>query len=489
MAFPLAFSPLRTGADNNSVNMNETLPAAKFWLVQRLDNILISNGMTQSLADLITFTCAVAAIVLLVWLINFLGGRLIANVISVIARKSATKWDDFMVKRRLFNKLVGLFSAMVVMASITTLFQGYSHTLIKANEIIVQVIIVWYVVAIINTMMDVINDVYESNPAGRSKSIKGYVQTAKIFVVVIGIILSVSVLFDKSPANILLGLGASAAVGTLIFKDTILGFIASIQISAQDMIRLGDWIEVPARAANGVVIEINVNNVKVRNWDNTISLIPIYSLVSAPFVNWRGMEESSGRRFTRPILIDVESVRVISKEEMETIAENKYVKPFADNMMRIFSSYNGSGIATNLGLYRAYLEASLKQNPLILEGAMVNHLPLGENGPSLQLYAFTKEKSWNPHEKIVSEITEHAVAMAPVFGLHLYQRPQSKAIEPMETAARSAWAPGANFAAGMAGGAGVAGITMAATKEVSSDKDKAAAVDLDDVDASGLEMG
>ena len=401
----------------------------KFWFIQRLEDILTEQGLSQGVSDLITFSIATVAIVLLVWLVDFIGSRVIIGSISVLAKKSATKWDDFMVKRRFFHKLVRLFAAIVVLVSITAIFQGYNPHLIKAAEIGVQIVIVWCSVSIFNTFLDVVNDVYEHRPQGQNKSIKGYVQTAKIFIIVIGIIFTISTIAQKSPSNILLGLGASAAIFTLVFKDTILGFVASIQISAQDMIRLGDWIEVPGQSANGNVIEINVNNVKVQNWNNTISMIPIYNLVSTSFINWRGMQESDGRRFTHPILIDIESVRILNKADTDAIMANEHIAPFADKTMEIFTSFNGSGITTNLGLYRSFLEASLKQNPLMTDTIMVNHLPMDENGVSLQIYAFTSEKRWAQYEKIVSDVLEHAMATAPIFGIHLFQRPQSNGKE------------------------------------------------------------
>lgn len=187
------------------------------------------------------------------------------------------------------------------MALVRTVFSGYGPALIGAITLVLRVYMTVVGALMIGALLNTVNDIYESKPQSRRKSIRGYVQTAKIVVWIIAGILIVSILIGRDPTDLLLGLGASAALVSLVFKDTILGFVASIQLSAQDMIRPGDWIEMPSKGADGVVSEINVNSVKVRNWDNTMTMIPIYSLVSESFTNWRNMEESAGRRFKRPL--------------------------------------------------------------------------------------------------------------------------------------------------------------------------------------------
>jgi miniconductance mechanosensitive channel len=206
-----------------------------------------------------------------------------------------------------------------------------------------------------------------------------------------------------------------------------LGFVASIQLSAQDMVRKGDWIEIPSAGTDGVVTDINLNSVKVQNWDNTLSLIPIYKMVSEPFTNWRNMEESDGRRFKRPLMINILSVRALTQNEIEEINTHPWIAPLADTMQSLAKVNNYNPFITNLALYRNYIVAYLRANPNINEKLpiSVRYLQSSENGLMLEIYAFTEDKSFVEYEKKVADVFDNLIASARIFHVELYQRPSA----------------------------------------------------------------
>jgi small-conductance mechanosensitive channel len=245
---------------------------------------------------------------------------------------------------------------------------------------------------------------------------KGIVQGAQVVLFFIGAILIVAILFDKSPSTLLTGLGASAAVLMLVFKDSILGFVAGVQLSQNNMIRIGDWIQLPDGSANGTVEEITLNTVKVRNWDNTITTIPPYNLVSGPFKNWRGMSESGGRRVDKMIYLDVDSIGFCSEE---SVAEIKARVPLMQEWK------GGSEPPTNSQLYRVYIDLYLRQHPVVAKNLdlIVAQREHGQFGVPIEVYFFLTEKTWRKYEDIQSDIFDHLITMAPEFRLHLFQRP------------------------------------------------------------------
>ena len=286
-------------------------PTEKFLLLQSLESYLQKTGLSPAGASAFTLLATFAVLALLVWVLDRLGTKVLLGLIRHAVSKTETLWDDHLLQHKFFPRLIELATAGGLLALVRTVFSGYGPALIGAITLVLRVYMTVVGALMIGALLNTVNDIYESKPQSRRKSIRGYIQTAKIVVWIIAGILIVSILIGRDPTDLLLGLGASAALVSLVFKDTILGFVASIQLSAQDMIRPGDWIEMPSKGADGVVSEINVNSVKVRNWDNTMTMIPIYSLVSESFTNWRNMEESAGRRFKRPLRIDATTVSTL----------------------------------------------------------------------------------------------------------------------------------------------------------------------------------
>lgn len=258
-------------------------------------------------------------------------------------------------------------------------------------------------------------DIYQSKETMKDKPLKGFMQVLQVIVFFIGGIVIISTLVDKSPAGLLTGLGASAAILMLVFKDTILGFVAGIQLSANNMLKLGDWIQLPSGAANGTVEEITLNTVKVRNWDNTISTVPPVDLVNSSFQNWRGMEESGGRRVSKNIIIDLTTINFCSNDDLE--AMKKDIPLLAD-----FKPTEGV-TPVNIQVYRFYVEAFLRTLPVVNQECdlIISQLQATQYGVPIMVYFFSKNKEWHAFEIIQSDIMGHLMAMVPKFGMKMYQ--------------------------------------------------------------------
>lgn len=358
---------------------------------------------------------------------NFIGTWILTHIVALAVHRSRTLWDDFLMRRHFFNRIIKCLTGALLLFSARIIFAGYNPAVITGIEVTARVFITVMGALACGSFLDALNDVYNSKPIAKQKSIKGIVQTAKLVIYIIAGIIGIAILLHKDPTQLLVGLGASAAIMSLVFKDTILGFVASIQISAQDMIHPGDWIEMPSKGADGVVTDINVSNVKVRNWNNTITMIPIYSLVSEAFTNWRSMEESAGRQFRRPLYFDVTSLGELTPQQVEAIEKHPAVTAAAIKMQQIFRETNTGHAVLNLALFRCYAQAYLSQHPQIAadQTLIVRYLPFDENGIKLELYGYSAEKRFAFYEAIVADIINHLFIAAPVFGLKFYQRPSA----------------------------------------------------------------
>jgi small-conductance mechanosensitive channel len=277
-------------------------------------------------------------------------------------------------------------------------------------------------IMIANSILLASLDAYSNSDKNRRHPISSVIQALQVMLYFVGGIIIVAVLIDKSPAVLLTGLGASAAVLMLIFKDSILGFVAGVQLSQNDMLRIGDWIQMPDGSANGNVEEITLNTVKVRNWDNTISMIPPYTLISSPFKNWRGMQESGGRRADKNIYIDINTLEICTPD---MISDIRKAVPLMDSYIKSLPSEGESKLTTNVQMYRLYIELYLRSNPDINTALdiIVTQKEATAYGLPIYVYFFTKEKAWAAYERKQSDIFDHLMTMANEFGLRLYQRP------------------------------------------------------------------
>ncbi|MEG1934996.1 MAG: mechanosensitive ion channel, partial [Rikenellaceae bacterium] len=294
----------------------------KFWIIGDFERYLLHHGMSGRAADLLSFFLTLILIFIIIVIFDYIFNKISVRAIHKAAAKTVNKWDDYLVERHFFRRAIRFFMSIILVYVIEFFLQGYDVRIIKVSVVIMELIAVFYLLLMLFAILDTCYDIYQTLPRAKEKSIKGYIQTIKIVFVIIAIILAMVIIFKVSFGKFFTGIAASAAIVTLVFKDVILGFIASIQLSAQDTVRLGDWIEMPSKKANGTVVELNVTTVKVQNWDMTYSMIPIYSMVSDAFINWRGMQEGSGRRFLRQFYIDINTIKPVSVDTIDRLRSN-----------------------------------------------------------------------------------------------------------------------------------------------------------------------
>ncbi len=294
---------------------------------------------------------------------------------------------------------------------------------------------VYLVIRGINAALVSVNSIYERREKSVKRSIKSYIQVLQIIVMTVGVLVVISIIIQKDISYLITGIGAFAAVLMLVFKDSILGFVGGIQINANDMLRPGDWLSVPSAGADGTVIDISLTTVKIQNWDKTISTIPTYSLVMGSFHNWRGMEESGGRRIKRAVNIDMQSIKFVDKEKLDELKKIKLLKSYIDKKDKELIDYNAKNgdetttyngrHQTNIGLFRAYVVAYLRAHKEVNQDMtfLVRQLPSTEKGLPLEVYIFSKRQEWAVYEDIQSDIFDHLFSIIPEFELRIFQNP------------------------------------------------------------------
>ncbi|WP_375639222.1 mechanosensitive ion channel family protein [Bartonella sp. MF74HXZ] len=366
-------------------------------------------------------------------LVNFLGRKLLIH--------GAKKLSSFLPK----NTTIDINNAIQYIANIISAFiisvgVNFIPTLPNAFSTVIgnvaNAFIIFFVVLTISACLNVINILYEQQPTARLKPIKGYIQIAKIALFAVATVLMVATLIDRSPLILFSSLGAMAAVLMLIFQDTLLSLVAGIQISSTDMVRVGDWIEIPNLGADGDVIEIALHTVKVQNFDNTITSVPIRKLVTDPFKNWRGMQESGGRRIKRSLFIDQSSIHFLTEEEQKYLSRFNLLENYFTQKVAEIDQWNAqldknhdvlanTRRLTNIGTFRAYVFAYLQQHININPNMtfMARQLPPTENGLPLEIYCFTNTTVWIDYEQIQGDIFDHLYSILPCFGLKVFQNP------------------------------------------------------------------
>jgi miniconductance mechanosensitive channel len=400
--------------------------------VEYLKHWLIDHGVNEVLSDWIKLIVVFALIAIVAWIANYVAKKIILTILGHIAKKSETIWDDILIERKVFHQLAHLAPAFVIFHSAKLPLAEFPGWLIFVQKM-TMIFMVFFSLRAILAFIDALHDIYLTLPMSKIRTIKGYLQVVKIIFYCIATIIILQILLNFSLSKFFTGLGAMAAVLMFVFKDTLLGLVASIQLSANDMLRPGDWIEMPSRKADGLVQDINLTTIKVQNWDKTITTIPTYTLVSDSFTNWRGMEESEGRRIKKSINIDMKSVtfyndNMIQKlEENPIIAKNFDIKKYVTESVSLdFTNKDPEHrTLTNLGVFRAYLECYIKSITVIHPDMtqLVHYLQPTENGLPLEIVAFSKEKGGGPYEKLQCEIYDHILAMIPLFELRVFQRP------------------------------------------------------------------
>lgn len=384
---------------------------------------------------LVSFSTKLLLIVLISILSNFIAKRILVAGLHKLIQITDTKWDDILVEKNVFVLLSHLAPAWVIYSGVFLAFPNQTQLVIWLQRLS-MVYMIMVGVAVVNALLTALHDIYRTNKKNRKKPIKGYIQAIRIILYFIGGILSLSVLLDRSPWGFLSVFGGMTAVLILVFKDTILGFVASIQITSNDMVEVGDWIEMPKYGADGDVIDVSINTVKVQNWDKTITTIPTYSLVSNSFKNWRGMRLSGGRRIKRAVFIDMNTIRFCDEEMIKRFEKFKFLQDYLKRKTKELDEYNKEkGFSsselingrrmTNVGTFRAYVIEYLRQHPKIHNDMtfLVRQLNPTESGLPIEIYVFSNDQEWANYEAIQSDIFDHIFAVVPEFGLRVFQNP------------------------------------------------------------------
>ena len=376
-----------------------------------------------------------AALLVFAVVIDLIVKHVVIRVVRAFAKRSSTTWDDALVAHNVFGRLVHVVPALIVFVG-TPLIPDIPEGGVQLIRNVAMGYMVLMLTLALTAMLSAANTIYETTPVAKDRPLKGFVQLVQIVIWIFGGVLIVSAMLDRSPLLLLSGFGAMTAILLLVFKDTILSLVASVQLTAQDMVRVGDWIEMPQFGADGDVVDVQLHTVKVQNWDKTITTIPTHRLITDSFRNWRGMSQSGTRRIKRSLYIDVSTIRMQTDEEIKHFTRFALLKDYIKNKEQELSDYN-AGLATevdeavnrrrltNIGTFRAYAYNYLKNHPKIDKDAtlMVRQLGPGPEGLPLEIYCFTNTTVWAVYEGIQSDIFDHLLAIVPEFGLRLYQKP------------------------------------------------------------------
>ncbi len=421
------------------------------FLLEQFRNLEGISSYAKPLAALSTFIL----IAIISYITYLIARKFMMVVVTRIAKQTETTWDDILVENHVFKGVANLVPALIFFytanfagpdasiqiskldtAALADLSKDFylnvDDLLIRLSKLYLIGIGVYLTNALLNSLLGI----YNTTQFAITRPIKGYIQLIKIFIYGMAIILMIAYLFKKDPWDLVIGLGTMAAVLILVFKDTILGFVASIQLSANNMVKLGDWVTVPKHNADGTVIDITLNTVKVQNWDKTIATIPTYALVSESFSNWKGMEESGGRRIKRSVLIDVNTIRFCDVEMLERFEKFDLIKDYViekEKELRVHNQqkkvkdddFISGRHQTNVGIFRKYLEVYLKQHPKVHQKMtfLVRQLQPSGKGLPIEIYVFSKDQEWAKYEAVQADIFDHVFAVVPEFELRVFQEP------------------------------------------------------------------
>lgn len=408
-------------------------------ILKNIDEFLISLGVSPSWADRLDQFIAFALILIVAFIADAVCRNILLKAVAHLVKQTKATWDDIVFDRKVMVHLSRMVAPIIIYIFIPIAFAETSQTTVGFIQRMCLIYLIITFLSFINSFLKAIYTVYSEKEQFRNRPLKGMLQTVQVVLWFVGAIIVVSILINKSPVSLLAGLGASAAILMLVFKDSIMGFVSGVQLSANDMLKVGDWIAMPKYGADGTVIEVTLNTVKVRNWDNTITTIPPYLLVSDSFQNWRGMQESGGRRVKRSINIDMTSVKFCTPEMLAKYRKILLLKDYVEKTEQVIKDYNeehdidnsilvNGRRQTNLGVFRAYLTAYLKSRPDINQGltCMVRQLQPTDHGIPMELYFFSAIKEWVPYEGVQADVFDHVLAIIPEFDLQVFQSPSGR---------------------------------------------------------------
>ena len=404
-------------------------------IIYLLYDYLISVGTSEVIAKYLNMLALLVAMSIVVFIIDFIVRKVLLTMFSAFALRSKSNFDDLMVTNKVSKNIAHIIPLLIVMELVPYVFIDFpffENLILKVLEVFAIVLTLWIVRSLLNTFKDYLKTL----PRLKDKPIDSYIQVFMIFAWIAGFVFIFAIITGTPVWKFLTAFGAASAVVILIFKDTILGFVASIQVSINDMVRIGDWITFEKYGADGDVIEINLATVKVQNFDKTITTIPTYALISDSFKNWRGMEDSGGRRIKRALIIKLDSVKYLSKGEVDKLKKIQLISDYLENRQISIDSFNsdkninkdlllnGRNL-TNIGVFRKYIDAYVNQHSGINKDmtVMIRQLAPTSQGLPIEVYAFSSDKRWANYEYIMADIFDHLLASVSYFDLELFELP------------------------------------------------------------------
>jgi miniconductance mechanosensitive channel len=410
-------------------------------MVENFESWLSDLGLAQGQVDILMLVLGLIAIVIVGVILNVIAKQIILRTVVALIKRSKTDWDDPLIEHNVLTRLSHIAPAIAI-NWLSPLFFFNNPELVGALKMGVNIYLLVIFMWVFDSFLDAILSLYNSREKTRRIPLKGFLQAVKLVVNLIGLIIILSIAFGKSPIYFFSGLGAVTAVLLLVFKDAILGFVAGIQISVNNMVQVGDWIEMPKYNADGDVLDVTLTTVKVQNWDKTITTIPTYALISDSFKNWRGMSDAGGRRIKRSLHIDMNSVKFADEELLEKFKRFALLKPYLEKKLKEIQEHNESRKElmtelingrhlTNVGTFRAYCLAYLRNHELVHQDMtlLVRQLQPTPDGLPIEIYVFTKDIRWAFYEDIQADIFDHLLAVIPQFKLRVFQKPSGKDLE------------------------------------------------------------
>jgi len=382
------------------------------------------------------YTIKLALLLLVAFVVHEIVVRLLLPIFRNLAKRTATKLDDIIFDRYLLHRAAHMIPALIIYSYLPRVLSPETEVYSLLHKA-VDLYFVLVSLAVFDALLSAVRDVYDMHNKSGKVSINGVIQALKIIGTFVAIIFAISLLAGKSPLYFISGLGAFTAVLMLIFKDTLLGLVAGVQLSTMDLVRKGDWIEISKHGADGEIIDISLTTIRVQNWDKTIVSIPAYDFVASSFKNWRGMSESGGRRIKRSMRFKISTIHILTDEEIERLRKIKLLAPYMEKKQAEMNKFNAEEFSdsdmsvlangerlTNIGLFRAYCNAYLRKHPGINQKMtiIVRHLDPTETGLPLELYMFTSDTRWEEYENVQADIFDHLLSLVPVFGLEIFQR-------------------------------------------------------------------
>ena len=410
-------------------------------LLYLLQNFLIDEGVKPSVAIYVNLFVNILLLLLLIMGINYLLRRFVIETFRAFTNKTKTTFDDFLIKSN-FPKYVGqIIPLFLIYALVPIIFEGFPAVL-RIIDLLFDIYVIILIVWICRSLLRSSRNYLKTREEYRDKPVESYAQVLMIIIWVVGFMFIFAAITGRSVIGFAISLGAASAVLLLVFKDTILGFVASIQVSVNDIVRIGDWITFSKYGADGTVTEINLATVRVQNWDNTYTTIPTYSLISDSFQNWRGMQESPGRRIKRAIFIKQNSVKFLSSEEITNLKKINLINSYLSSRQDEIDKFNQTNSIdktvllngrnqTNLGVFRKYIDSYLHEHSAIHKELyiIVRHQPPTAQGIPLEILCFSRDKRWENYEYITADIFDHIIAAVPYFGLQLFEAPSGDDIQ------------------------------------------------------------